>query len=378
MLEDETNRNFWRWVDTNFVQPEIEQRRQLGQLDDKFKIEQFRVLMPKNQPPIVEFNNEVGWLAKAKRGDGKDFVPEIHVYLHELDRIEYVYPPKVEDKRVAFIFFAWDGHQYQGYFDFSPNWPQEKLIAHDLTDDENWPPSDAITLLLQNRLEQRSAQFCMAHKEKLENIGLWLVPILIPYPLANIVQHLINKDELSARNLLTLHCDSDFLDKLVVNWLKIDEFKYRQLLLEESLWAHSSGKYHLSISTLLPQIEGVIVDWQLNRGMNAKFRTESRIKDFSLKTKGHEKTPYLYSSVHKTAVDFILTGPVLETFQSWQQKLNPNFPNRHAIGHGRYEKSFFNEEISIKVFLLLDTVKQLIAAQNEELQQKSNPHDTVL
>jgi hypothetical protein len=326
--------------------------------------------MPKNQNVIVEFNNEFGWLVRARRGDGKEFVPDTQVYLHELDRVEYVYPPEVDGKKVAFIFFTWDGHQYQGCFDFSPNWPEEKRVAQDLATDENWPLSSAISHLLQNQIEERSAQFCMAHKDKLRSIGLWLVPVLVPYPLTHIVQHLIDNDELSARRLLISHCDIRFLEELVVGWLKIKEFEYRQPLLEESLWAHSRGKYHLSISTLLPQVEGIIVDWEFNQGLNARFRTESRMKDFSQKTKGQDKSPFLYTSVHNTTTDFILSGPVLKTFQNWQDKLDPNFPNRHALGHGRYEPLLFNEEASIKIFLLLDTVKQIIAAQTNTLPSK--------
>ena len=130
--------------------------------------------------------------------------------------------------------------------------------------------------------------------------------------------------------------------------------------------AHSQSKYHLSVSALLPHLEGIVVHWEFNQGMNARFKTESRIKDFRHKTLSEMKTPFLYSSVQDATIDFILTGPVLNTFQKWQDALDPAFPNRHAIGHGRYDPSLFSEEASIKVFLLLDTVKQLIAAQKEQ------------
>jgi hypothetical protein len=365
MLNKEGNENFWNWVDSTYVQPEVEKRRLGGQLPADFQIRQFRVLMPKGREAIVEFNDEFGWVAKAKRGDGQDFVPHAPVYVHELDRIESVEPPEVDGERVAFIFFGWDGIQYQGYFDFSPNWSDEERIAHGIAQDDNWAMSEYLTHFLQSRLEEQSAQLCFANRDSLRQFGLWLVPVLIPYPLAQIAQHLNNKDESAARQLFISFCNIDFLDKLVSEWWEIGEFKSRRVLIEETLWAHREGKFHLSVSTLLPQLEGIIVHWEFNKGMVVRFRTESRVKDFKNKTQGEVKSPFLYTSVQDTTIDFILTGPVLSTFQNWQDALDPAFPNRHAVGHGRYKPSLFTEEASIKVFLILDTIRQLIAAQKK-------------
>jgi len=368
MLDKEGIENLWQWVDSTFVQPEVERRRQTGQLPDDFKIRQFRILMPKGQEAIVQFNDEIDWMAEAKRGDGQEFTVEAPVYIYELDRIESVEPPEVDGRRVAFIFFGWDGTQYRGCFDFSPNWPEEKRVAAGLAKDDGWALSPFLTHFLQGRIEERAAQLCLEHKEALKSIGLWLVPVLLPYPLAQIAKHLSLNDEASARGLLTTFCNAEFLEKIVSDWWRIQEFEYRRPLIEEALWAHREGKYHLSISTLLPHVEGIIVHWEFNRGMNTRFKSVSRIRDFQQMTRGETKSPFLYTSVHSETIDFILTGPVLSNFQNWQDNLDPTFPNRHAIGHGRYEPSLFTEETSIKVFLLLDTVKQLIAAQKQNEQ----------
>jgi hypothetical protein len=196
--------------------------------------------------------------------------------------------------------------------------------------------------------------------------------VLIPYPLGQIAQHLSSNDEASARSLLITFCNADFLENIVSAWWRVPEFEFRRSLIEDALWAHREGKYHLSISTILPHVEGIIVHWEFNQGMTARFRAESRIRDFQERTRGQAKTPFLYTSVHSETIDFILTGPVLSTFQNWQDTLDPAFPNRHAIGHGRYDPSLFTEETSIKVFLLLDTVKQLIAAQNQDDEVKAD------
>ncbi|MGC2236178.1 MAG: hypothetical protein WA584_08455 [Pyrinomonadaceae bacterium] len=367
MMSEEGIKNLWEWVDKTYVQPEVQRRRQNDLLPDDFKIRQFRILMPKNREVIVQFNDEIDWIANAKRGDGQEFIMNTPVYIYELDKIESVEPPQVNGERTAFIFFGWDGNQYQGCFEFSPNWTEEERIAHGLAKDDEWTLNPFLTHFLQGRIEEKAAQMCLDNKDLLRSFGLWLVPILIPYPLAQIAEYLNLNNEETARNLLVAFCNSEFLEKLVSAWWHIQEFQFRRSLIEEALWAHKERKYHLSVSTLLPHIEGIIVHWEFNQGMNTRFRAESRIKDFQNTTQGEAKSPFLYNSVHGTTIDFILTGPVLSTFQNWQDDLDPAFPNRNAIGHGRYEPFLFTEEASIKVFLLLDTVKQLIAAQNQNL-----------
>jgi hypothetical protein len=319
--------------------------------------------MPHGREPIVQLNNEIDWMAKAKRGDSQDFVENAPVYIYELDRIESVEPPEVDGRRVAFIFFGWNGTQHKGCFDFSPNWPEEERVAAGLARDDEWTLSPFLTNFLQGRIEESAARLCLEHKDKLKQMGLWLVPVLLPYPLAKIVQHLSLNDEASARSLFITFCNGDFLEQLISDWWRISEFEYRRSLIEDALWAHRAGKHHLSVSALLPHVEGIIVHWEFNRGMNTRFTPKSRIKDFQQATQGEIKSPFLYTSVHSDTTDFMLAGPVLSTFQHWQDQLNPAFPNRHALGHGRYEPSLYTEESSIKVFLLLDTVKQLIAAQ---------------
>lgn len=364
MLDAEGAKNVWQWVDTTYIQPEAARRRLSGEISEEFKLYQFRVLMPTGQAAIVQFNEEVHWIAKAKRGDNKEFVPNTDVFIYELDRIESVEPPEVDGQRVAFIFFGWDGQQYKGFFDFTPNWPEEKSVAQGIAQDDSWAMNPSLTHFLQTRLEEKAARFCLLHKDTLRQLGLWLIPTLIPYPLALIAQHLSENNEESARFTFISFCNATFLENLIAKWWIVPEFEYRKPLIEESLWAHREGKYHLSISTLVPHIEGIIVHWEFNQGMNTRFTPESRIKDFKQKTQQETNVPFLYASVHEETTNFILSGPILATFKNWQDTLDPSFPNRHALGHGRYDQTTFTEEASIKIFLLLDTIQQLIAAQS--------------
>jgi hypothetical protein len=364
MLDAEGKKNFWNQVHENYVQPEVEHRRTLGEIDDNFRIREFRILMPKDQPHIVEFNEEISWVVTAKRGDNEDFgaVGSL-VYLHKLNRIESVNPPEVNGIRVAFIFFAWDDGQYKCFADFAPNWTEELLQAHEIPHQNDFSLDSALTNFLQKQIEDGSAKECLLHKEHLRNFGLWLIPSLIPYPLTQIAIHLSKAEENLARELLTAYCTPDYIETLIKDWWEVEEINQRRSLIEEAIWGHKEGKYHLSISTLVPHIEGIITDWELNNGILSKFRIESRIKDFQDKTKGDSTSPYLYMSVQQETLDFILNGPTLSTFKNWGDKIDVNFPNRHAVTHGRYDPLIFTEEASIKIFMLLDTIKQLIVAQ---------------
>lgn len=66
--------------------------------------------------------------------------------------------------------------------------------------------------------------------------------------------------------------------------------------------------------------------------------------------------PYAVETVRHSLACFVEYGPVMEPFNDWQTPLSAVFPNRHAIGHGRYDESLYTESNSIKVFLLLDTL----------------------
>jgi hypothetical protein len=71
-----------------------------------------------------------------------------------------------------------------------------------------------------------------------------------------------------------------------------------------------------------------------------------------------------------------LNGPVLSTFKDWQMKIDNSFPNRNAIEHGKYDDSFFTEENSIKLFLLLDTIHSIIAKADYMMKDRAQNLET--
>jgi hypothetical protein len=53
---------------------------------------------------------------------------------------------------------------------------------------------------------------------------------------------------------------------------------------------------------------------------------------------------------------FLVEGPVQSAFTSWLAQLDPAFPNRHAVAHGRFEPALFNRINLIKSILLIDSI----------------------
>ena len=45
----------------------------------------------------------------------------------------------------------------------------------------------------------------------------------------------------------------------------------------------------------------------------------------------------------------------------WLETVDNIFPNRHIVEHGRYDESLCNEENSIKMFLLLESIHYVMA-----------------
>jgi len=137
----------------------------------------------------------------------------------------------------------------------------------------------------------------------------------------------------------------------------------RRQLIEDALGAHREGKYRLSIPALLPHLEGIITDWiftQLPED-NVPWGTESKTKRFRDLVLDKPPTVSTYERIVSSVIDFIVDGPVLQTFRRWLDQIERAFPNRHVVEHGRYDDSLFDQENSIKLFLLLDTVYYILS-----------------
>jgi hypothetical protein len=126
--------------------------------------------------------------------------------------------------------------------------------------------------------------------------------------------------------------------------------------------AHRARSFTLSINALVPQIEGVVTDWVHSQvpATDVPWRQESKTKKLAeLLANGAEHT-FAERRILESVTDFILDGPVLDTFKDWLAPIDDEFPNRNVVGHGKYDDAMYTEENSIKAFLVLDTLFRMM------------------
>lgn len=360
MLSPEGSNNFFNQIFKLWVNPEIEERKKNGKLSSTFTISTCLITLPIGKPPSVKFNDEIQWPVLAKKPKGLAFKKDQKIYIHEIKTIESVELPSLDGKPMAFIYFYRVGkNQFKILFDFSPNHPEGTITKTKEKDDFF---SKEIAKTLQDILIKKTIHVHDAVQNQLQKIGLWAVPSLLPYPLSKIIMLLTSDDVDKAKKTLLEYCDATFLEKIIDKWWNVKEFEIRRKLIEETHGAHVEGKYILSIHTLLPQIEGIITDWiytQMPPEMISK-KIKSKTKKF--RNIALEKiTPFSYSRIIKSAIDFILDGPVLKNFNWLIGDIEEAFPNRHIVEHGKYDPALFTEENSLKLFLLLDTIWCIIS-----------------
>lgn len=313
MLDETGLQNLFDSVHRLWVEPELTRRREAGSLPEDFKIRRCLVRLPKDHGPIVEFNEEVTWHAKAKAAKGVEFVKDEPVYLSQVDYIETVEPPSHEGVRVAFLFLYWNGVGWQIVFDFTPNLPSGD---YEFEDDGDWDLGRTIAQYLNQVLREFAVHNHDVVQAHIEAIALWAAPALLPYPLSAICEHCKNGDHGDARALLVDHCNPEFLTKLVCSWDKVSSFTDRSQLFNDALPAHANGQYTLSISALLPHIEGVITDWIYEKlpATDIPWRPQSKTQKFrDLVETGAQRT-FTDQRVAQSVITFILDGPVLDTF----------------------------------------------------------------
>lgn len=358
MSEQEVGNRLMEQAHTLWIAPEVERRRQAGKLPKEFRIHRCLILLPHDKPPIIRFNDEIGWSARVKYAPGLAVKEGQEIYRHDLQEIETVHPPEVDGRRVAFIYVYKAEKGYSIVFDFSPN----HLELEQPKPDEEWALGRVIGESLQNLITEQAVRTQDSTQALLRKVGLWAVPALLPYPLSLICVHVQKGDTAAAREVLVKHCTPDFLRSLLNKWWLVKPFADRKKHLSDALDVHSGGKYSLSIHALLPQLEGIVSDWISTKVPPEKipFRQESKTKKFRDLVLEKPPSTYTYQRIVESCIEFILAGPVLESFGSWLQKIDEAFPNRHVVEHGEYEEALFTQENSIKLFLILDTVFHII------------------
>ena len=126
MLSPEATINFFNQIMKLWVNPEIESRKSNCTLPKLFSIKKCLIMLPKDNPPIVKFNEEFGWEVTVKKAPGASFEKGQTVFIHEIISVESVKMPNINGKPVAFVYLVREGvDTFNITFDFlAPNPPK--------------------------------------------------------------------------------------------------------------------------------------------------------------------------------------------------------------------------------------------------------------
>jgi hypothetical protein len=358
VIEDpEFKENLIKSFRDNWIVPEIVRR---GADPDTFQFHRCLIRLPQEHPPIVEFDEEVELVSSYEAAPGQIFSPGELVGLHQIKRFTKVQRPEFENVPVAFALVVQIGTTRATFFEFTPN-------NSELDIDIEFRFGEAIASFFNRQISSSTMKLASQVNPQLTGLGLWAAPALIPYPLG-LISKLLEEGKVSeARATFCSHCSSAFLGSLVDRWFRTPVFRHRERLLRDAMSAHKQGQFGLSIYALTPQVEGIISDWlwQNHPGRDIPWRSEPKtrkLQEILLEISG--STEETHHKILASTFEFVTTV-VMEQFR-WaasDSSVNLAFPGRNAVSHGRYVEELYSEENSIKLFLLLDTIEQLLGPQ---------------
>lgn len=344
-----------------WIKPELDKRKAEGLIEKDFRFTKCLITLPKDLKPVVKFNKEFGFPALMKL-DLKESKNEGDlIYPDEYEDIADVELPNENGKRIAFIYLQFNGSYSEGalydiMFDFTPNYSLEDSIQEQYSETAR----KELVKMIRKQVREEIIKYIVHYNDLLLQNGLWIIPALIPTPLNKIIRAIQEDNLIQAKKQLIDHCSDDFLEGLIGNWWELKEFSDRKDVIEEGLFCHRNERYITAISTLLPHLEGIITEFGHSVSSEMPWRQESKTKKVRGFLSQISFSTYEFQSVLYFTFSFLIEGPMLETFNDWSQKINVDFPNRHAIGHGKYIKELYTKENSIKIFLLLDSIYWII------------------
>lgn len=143
------------------------------------------------------------------------------------------------------------------------------------------------------------------------------------------------------------------LRKMVVGWMDETEFKLRRPIIQDAMKDHASGRYRVSVPTLLPVVEGVVA---------AVFEPSAKHPGKAIRhATQDERLAY-----HRVLVDAMVTTLTAIWQPSDFTTANPRTRtlNRHLILHGR-SVGYGTEVNSLKVFLALDQIASEVETKRQ-------------
>lgn len=165
-----------------------------------------------------------------------------------------------------------------------------------------------------------------------------------------------NIDDLFVDRLM----DNERVKKTLSVWEKYPEISKRLPLIKEAIEAHIDRKFYLSVSALIPQVEGLLRDAIQITGKNIDF-TSIRREDIERATcalKDSWKSQD-YALPEATLLLESLPDAVSDIYEEYDQydptKSVPGKLYRHGVCHG-LQTDFNSKKNSIRLILLLDRI----------------------
>lgn len=329
--------------------PEIQRRRAAGELPADFVWS--RVLILPGDGGVgssVKFDREFAFAADVKLSEGVRFEAGHEVDLHEVDTVVAVHAPRINERRVAFIYLESRGDTWRLAFDFSPNHPgYEEPVGQ-------WDLSDFFVEILNERHLCHVLGAGTSLSGALLSAGIWPAPAILPQPFARMLDAFGRNDLEAVSSILVSHCDGPFMVERMQHWWSAPCFDRRRWVFECAVEAFQRKEYGLFVYAVTPQIEGVVTDWLYDNpsGKPVRYKATEKNRQFS---EAVSKT--VISEPHTTIVAeclaFLKDGPAFK-HRDWPDAVESSFVMRNAIAHGRVDRQLFTELNCVKLFLLID------------------------
>ncbi|CAH1202953.1 hypothetical protein PAECIP111891_02163 [Paenibacillus allorhizoplanae] len=185
-----------------------------------------------------------------------------------------------------------------------------------------------------------------------ENLGKrgWTIPFsFTPRQIAFFEEPTLTSEEID-NFFHAYYSDEDNFNKLFQMIYSISSLKQWHLAIRQCEIAHRKELFILSISTLLPVLEGILSKFENDKNNIRMIKVCKQMLDDSL-----TKESWVFSTIWNSCFHFITTLYAKSNFSEEE----PILINRHWILHGRTE--FNNSELdSIKLFNALETIANII------------------
>lgn len=160
-------------------------------------------------------------------------------------------------------------------------------------------------------------------------------------------------------NFFNTLMNSERINKTLTSWKEQKKLVKRLPIIEEAIEAHLAGKYYLSVSTLISQVEGLLrdplEDAKLNHDFNSMRKEDVRRATTTLVNKTNESLePF---NLKATSLLKSLPNAVADLYEEYKQPENTIQGKlyRHGVCHGR-QTDFGTKKNSLRLILLLDRI----------------------